>query len=174
MMTAMLQRHAHEAARKHQRDQAHIEKKRREMVAAHRAERTRLREAHATQLAEERRARAQQLTRGLRGLWDRITGKRRLMLAEHRRKDERTQQRLDAERQAVIDRQLDERRAFQSFVKRARARHAESIAELRADILAYDAGKNDPAALKERFRISIIEREKSGPHEHNELDHTPR
>ena len=128
-------------------------KKRKEMAAHHRQERTTLDELHADRTAKEHRARQQRFSKGLRGLWDRVTGKHRRLRDQNERETAEGLQRDRKERQALIDRQLEERQAIQVFVKRSRQRHTRTMTDLQREIAHYESmARNSPSSpLREQF-----------------------
>lgn len=128
-MQASLERHLEETKKRQHIKTKDLEKKREELAAQHRRERDELAGRQSEKLTMERRERQKQLARGLRGLWDRVSGKRERMIAEHKAEDEKTIRRDLKEREALIERQLEERRRLQLFIDRARDRHAPEMRE---------------------------------------------
>jgi hypothetical protein len=108
-----------------------------EMTHLHREARAKLEARQQVEWTEKMRERAARLPMGLRGLWHRITGK----YQEVRRQNEgealldRTRQ--AHERQALIEKQLDQRAVLQREFKDLRQRQAAQLLELRRDVGRY-------------------------------------
>lgn len=118
---------------------ASLEFRRAELVGRQREERKRLEAAQAARLMAETQARAARLPKGIKSIWHRITGQ----YAEIRRQNEReawqAHLRDQAERDALILEQRDERRALQLEIDEHRQREREEQLQLRADIARYEA-----------------------------------
>lgn len=145
-MTEMLERHIREreAALKAQEDAMAARK--RDIVLRQRQERAAFDKAQAERSANEARDRAQRFSKGLRGLWDRMTGKHAAIRRQNEREAAEGQTRDRGERDKLVFGQIDERRALHRDVKEERQRHDERVAELHQDIAAY-AGMKDHATL---------------------------
>jgi hypothetical protein len=105
-----------------------------EMRQRQRAERDALRQFHGKRNVRETNARAARLRRGLRGLWDWISGKHRRTRRENERDAYRGYLRDQAEKQRLVERQLSERRALQVELRAAKDAHSEDVAELHRDV----------------------------------------
>jgi hypothetical protein len=136
-MTAMLRRHTEDAQRGFDKQKAALAFKRAEIVERQRKERAELEHRQQLRWAKETAERAGRLTKGVRGLWDRLTGARGR--AEKRNEAEAWAclQRDRAEKDALIVRHLDERQAFHQQVRAARLAHAQDMAQLHRDIAGF-------------------------------------
>lgn len=119
-----------ETDQKKEQERVAFEQKRTELVRHQRAERDALKLALHQRQEAENRARQDRFRKGLKGLWDRLRG-------EHRRIDERNLQdaaqaavRDRAEKDALVFKQLDQRRAL----VKERAQEREAIKSVRRDL----------------------------------------
>ncbi len=117
-----LQRFASEAKSAFEAARLGFAEKRRNLVANQRVKRKALSDRQAARTETETVVRATRFRKGFKGLWDRVTG----CHAEIRRRNEaeaaQAKVRDEAEKQALIDRQLDERRALQHRITASRER----------------------------------------------------
>ena len=97
-----------------------MDAKRLAMVERHRADRKALQTAQDERWIEEVRNRAERFRQGLRGLWDRLTGKQAKLREENERDTARAAERDAREKQTLIERQLDERRRLQREIENIR------------------------------------------------------
>lgn len=126
-------RHIAEARRRHRDTMAPLEARRRAMTQAHRAERQRLAETQAQRRQAETLARSQRLNSGLRGLWDRVTGRHGQVQRRNRAEAQASLARDAARRQALIDAQLAARRRLQAEIQAVRDAQADLLRDLRTD-----------------------------------------
>lgn len=129
--------------------------KKRGLVARQRRERAVLWEKQTERWAEESRARAERFRKGLKGLWDRITGRNTRIRQHNEREAQEARRRDHAERQQLIDRQLTERRELQKQIVSLRARHEQQAAEFQSDLHADDLNrrpKEDPVRAENERR----------------------
>jgi hypothetical protein len=77
------------------------------------------------------------LPRGLRGLWDRITGRYQELRRENERAFDVLKKRQDDDQQRMIAAQLEERRLLQLRIDAARKRQAMQLLEMRADLARF-------------------------------------
>ena len=125
-----------------------IETKRIEMTKHHRAERQKQKEEQRTRWTAETAARQARLSKGLRGLLDRVTGRH----AEIKRQNEldawQAVQRDQRERDRLIFQQLDARRALSARKERLKDFSERTHRSLVRDLDQYDAIRS---ARQERF-----------------------
>lgn len=143
------QRHRSEAELQKRRDLAPVEKKRAELAASHRQERSRLDKSQQLRWQEESKSRAARVPTGVRGLWSRISGQHAIIQKQNEREAYEALQRDRAQRQAIIDGQLTERQKLQAQIKDVRDRHAALLRELRADQKQIKRTLEAPAVMKE-------------------------
>lgn len=120
-----------------QKNLAGLNERRLAMKAQHSKERSKLdtgQQARADQDAKERAAR---FRKGLRGLLDRVTGKRAALEKQNQMEAVWSLQRDREQRQALVFEQLKERQALQAQIKAERSRHAAFLRELHHDRTNY-------------------------------------
>lgn len=136
-MSAAFSRHIAEAKDQHCQAMQPLETRRQGMTQAHRAERQKLDDGQKRRWDAETLARSQRLNKGLRGLWDRLTGRhgetQRRNIAEAAAALQRDRQ----QRQALIDAQMADRRELQREIAAKRTEQAALLRELRADSAPY-------------------------------------
>ncbi len=132
-MTAAFKRHGREALFLKARALAPLERRRIEMTRRHRAERTKLDEGQKRRWIEEMRARSLRLNGGLKGLWQRLTGRYGRIRRQNEREAYAALQRDRDQRQAVVGVQHVERRELQKLIAAARGRHAGLLRDIRRD-----------------------------------------
>ena len=107
--------------------------KRRIMVANQRDERLWLKDMQALRWNEESRIRQSRLRGGLKGIWDWVTGRSAKIRAQNEEEWQAAMKRDQAERQALIDRQLAERRQLQRQLKEMEKRLDHELAALQSN-----------------------------------------
>jgi len=108
-----------------------------QMVQRHRHVRDQLKRQQEERWLAEERQRAARTPKGIRGLWGWITGRNRKFRKENEADIKRARERDRAEKQAVIQRQLDERRKLQRQIQAARAKQQEQMQALNRDLAHY-------------------------------------
>lgn len=113
-----------------------MDAKRLAMVERHRTARHDLQTKQDERWIGEARERSEQFRRGLRGLWDRLTGQH-AKLRQRNEEETATAAARDAdEKQKLIDLQMDERRQLQHEILAARRVHTHEVTRLYRDISA--------------------------------------
>ena len=107
------------------------------LVQRHRNDRIKLRETQEARWNAESLERAARIRKGLRGLWDRLTGRHRQMRDQNDQEVKAATSRDRSERQSLIDTQLLERRRLRREVKRSQRVHETERARLNQDIGYY-------------------------------------
>lgn len=126
---SMRQRHTGEVAQA----KAPLAKLKRE----HEAERDDLKTAQAARWEQETRDRAARFRKGLAGLWDTITGRKRSLREQNEREAADGLRRDRAERDKLVETQFEQRRPFQFDLDRTRKRHAEERQLLARELAAH-------------------------------------
>lgn len=111
--------------------------RREQMVQRQRGDRESLAREQAARRDEEMRARAARLPKGLGGLWSRITGKYTRIRRQNEYEALKAEARDRTEKDALIARQLEERRGLQATIQRMREQRAQEIGQLRQEIADY-------------------------------------
>lgn len=155
-MTARIGGYIREAEAAFKTRSATLATKKSQFMQRHRQERRQLKERQDARRTAETNRRAARLPRGWRGLWDRITGK----YARIRRENERaafTAYRRDlAQKQSLIDRQLQERQALQHNVRKTRQAHTKDMAQLHRDVAHYmRITARQPVEARNHFREAV-------------------
>lgn len=132
----------------------------RDLVGRQRRERAVLREKQAERWARESRMRAERFRKGLKGLWDRFTGRHVQARRQNEVEVRQAHLRDQAERQQQIERQLDERRALQNQIKAHRARLDRELARLQEDgnldVAERTGPRHDPSEKRHRRRALSV------------------
>lgn len=116
-----------------------LEDRRKALVANHQRDRAALAEGQKQRWNAESIARQQRFNRGLRGLLDFMTGKRKKLRAQNEREALETWHRDRAENDALIFAQLDQRRELQRRFDRLRNYKLDQSRELKRDIDQYES-----------------------------------
>lgn len=155
-MTPVLTRYMRDIEEGYQKRAQRHRLERTRMAEQHRSERQKLDEGQEKRWTSETAARAARMSRGFRGLWDRITGRYEGIKRQNEREAFQAWQRDRAQREALIAAQLDERKRLQERVLQVRKAHEQERAELEADIAAFLSGRSSAPEL-ERTRGPIPE-----------------
>ena len=132
-----------EAERDAKQRLAMVEFRRSEMVSRQQDERTKLSLAHEKRWSAETNQRAQQLPRGLSGIWHRVTGQFAKIKAQNEMETLLAWQRDRSEKDSLVFEQLKERQALQADIKKQRTIVHRELMLLRENI-ANPLGPEDP------------------------------
>ncbi len=143
-----------------------VEQRRVALISRHEGERAKLAKAHEARWLAESKSRAQQLPKGLSGIWHRLTGQYAKIKAQNEMETVLAWQRDRAEKDSLIFEQLKERQALQAEIKMQRAIVHRELMLLREDI-ASPTGPEGPA--RERSQ-TVKERERRRPRPGRRLD----
>lgn len=133
-MTARLQGFIDEAeARARQREQD-IERRKAALRERQRGEREKLKREQSTGQSHEAQGRAARFRKGVRGVWDWISGRTAKTRKQNEREAAEAARRDERERSEVISQQLEQRRALQRGVRELKAETARDAETLRMDI----------------------------------------
>ncbi len=149
-MTPAIRRHVEESRTRFLKRSATLGHCKMEMTHRHRDERRQLDARQRLQWEEENRARAARLPKGLRGLWTRLTGDYQKARAENEAEAARSRERLSREREALTDKQRDQRAALQAQFKELRREQAVQLRELRREVGRFLAFKRGQSHTPER------------------------
>ncbi|MEZ5367521.1 MAG: hypothetical protein R2748_35545, partial [Bryobacterales bacterium] len=136
-MTGTLQRFTQQAQEAQARRGEALNRKRQAMAQQHKAERQRLYEGQDARWQAETTRRAERLSKGLRGLWDRLTGRSRNVTRQNEMEALEAMRRDRAERDRMVEFQMAERQALQIEVRQDRQQHAAEAKRLYRDIARY-------------------------------------
>lgn len=113
-----------------------LDAKRLAMVGRHRAERSDLQTRQEERWIREAKQRSERFRKGLRGLWDRLTGQHATLRRQNEQETTAAAERDKEERQLLIDRQLEERQRLQREIKQARHVHLHEVTQLHREMSA--------------------------------------
>lgn len=133
-MTPAIRRHVEESRSRFRERSEKLANEKAAMTRAHRDARATLDDQHSRAWRIETQQRAERLPKGLRGLWHRLTGQYQQVRRANEGEAAQTRARHADERQALIDKQRDERAALQADFKTLRRAQADQLLALRADI----------------------------------------
>lgn len=103
----------------------------------HETEREELKAAQAARWERETRDRAARFRKGLAGLWDSITGRKRALQAQNERETTDGLRRDRVERDRLVESQFAQRRPYQFDLDRTRKRHADERQLLARELAAH-------------------------------------
>lgn len=132
------------------------------LVTHQRDERQFLLDMQAARWSEETRRRQARFRKGLKGLWDWVTGKRTAIKMQNEQEWEACRRRDELERQMLVDRQLIDRRSLHAQIKEHRERLDKELALLQVGQTAtrqVSVNLDDPApslAVRRHRRRSDI------------------
>ncbi|GMU68265.1 MAG: hypothetical protein AMXMBFR37_05980 [Steroidobacteraceae bacterium] len=158
-MSAMLKLHIEQAERANKLQSATLRFQYAQIKQQQQDERAKLRTMQEARWNTENAARAGRISRGFRGIWDRLTGK----YAEIKHQNEREAllgfYRDRAEKDELIFRQLEERERLQQRIRDEKKTQALGVERLHADIAAFGERKAamTPGALREKFQKATRE-----------------
>lgn len=132
-MSPTFERLISETKNKGEEERSHIETKRLEMVTQQRAERQTLLQEQQVRCQREAQERSDRINKGLRGLWDRLTGRHKRVLEANTTAAKEAEQRDNRERDAQIRKQMNDRRKLQTDIQAARDREKQTLADLLRD-----------------------------------------
>lgn len=152
-MTAMVQVHVSEIEGRQKEQTASLAQRLHDIRMRQRQARDDLRKVQEARQAAETKERSELFRRGVRGLWDRLTGKHSTIRRQNERETTLGWQRDQAETDALIFRQRDERQLMHGQIRQVRQTHAEQVVELHRDIAGFRQSEpREPSALKEIFQ----------------------
>lgn len=108
-----------------------------DLVQRHRAEREKLKSGQERRWNEETKDRAARLSRGLRGVWDRLTGKYGKLRKQNEREAMEALRRDRKQKDELIQAQLFERRKLQEQIRIAREAHTKATMRLHREVAHY-------------------------------------
>ena len=150
-MTKQLDGYVREVDAKYKRLDPSVEFKRERMVSRQRDERKDLSERHDKRWDKETTERAARLPKGMGGIWSRISGKYGKIKRQNEYEAWQSYVRDQAEKDAMIEKHLDERGELQKAITRMRKHREAGMSELRAEITAYLQMRRDDLPKLESF-----------------------
>ncbi|MEJ0003777.1 MAG: hypothetical protein WDN30_09745 [Pararobbsia sp.] len=125
-----------------------------QLVERQRKERADLAAVLEKRWAQESAQRASQLNKGMRGLWDRITGRHARQTNQNEQQALAAFQRDRREKDLQIERHLQERETFHMLAQQQKQAHAKEVEQLHRDIAAHQPQRSpaEVPKLQEHFR----------------------
>lgn len=152
LMNERLRTHARNLTAQSRQAMETLKAEKQKLTEKHRAEREKLQAHHEKRCVAETQTRAQRFSTGLRGIWERITGKYQETRRQNEREAHACRTRDQEQRQALIDRQLAERRILQGRMLRVRAEHQAAVQEIKRDAAHYREMRSpEPLSLTRDF-----------------------
>lgn len=130
-----------------------MEGKRMAMVERHRTARHDMQSKQDERRIREARERSERFRRGMRGLWDRLTGRHAKLRQQNEDETAAAAARDAQEKQVLINRQLDERRQLQREILAARRVHTSEIARLHREIRFLPKQRQEPDNATHPLRL---------------------
>ena len=168
-MTDKLKTYLNDVDAGYRRASPAVEMKRQEQIARHQKQRDET--TKRIQLREQREMaeRAARLPKGFSGIWSRLTGKLSQIKQDNEFEALRAWQRDRAEKDALVQRQLDERQRLQTAINKMREDRAREVAEIRKEIAAYIAMKRgDVPSLDAAHKAKELAKDKQGTRKRND------
>jgi hypothetical protein len=132
-------------------------------IQRQRDEREKLDQALEKRRNAENAARAARLSKGFRGIWDRLTGKYADLKRQNEREALLALRRDREEKDALIFRHIEERERFQQRVRDEKKTQALEIMQLHRDIAAFmERGPAKPPNVRDQFRRATEQRRDFG------------
>lgn len=171
-MTEALRRYVAEAEAAREKQAAALARQRSHLVEKQRQERDRLTVAHEQRWARETALRTSRLNKGMRGLWDRLTGRHARQTQDNEREALSALRRDRREKDSLIERHLEERQAFHMLASQQKQAHAQDVEQLHRDIAAFQQlGDKAPSSLQSRFNaLSHAQERATGKTQQRERD----
>ncbi|MEP4552723.1 MAG: hypothetical protein ABJZ82_02805, partial [Tateyamaria sp.] len=134
-------------------DLAPLHDKRRELALEHREERQRLKDGQEQRRVEETKARSIRLNKGLRGLFDRLTGAHKAVKKRNEMEAMEAARRDQRQRDLLTKEQMKERKSLQREIQKIRRKHLDERRLLAADIRqAFKPQRSSPQPERRRER----------------------
>lgn len=173
-MSETLRTYVTEAETARQKHKATLAMQRAALVQRQRKERAALATAQEQRQAMEAALRASRLSRGMRGLWDRITGRHAKQAKANEQEALTAWQRDRQQKDALIVRHLDERESLHLLARQQKQAHAKDMEQLHRDIAAYQQQDSKaPPDLRGHFRDNAGHARERAPERDRGLSREP-
>ncbi len=157
-MTKTLENHQTTVRTQLRKEAEPILRERLAMRQKHRDEREMMKQFLDKRKSDETKDRSQRLARGLLGVWHRLTGKYQKTRAENEMATKTCDKRDREQKQALIEKQLQERQKLQEQYKVIKAEHHSTLQNLREHVAHY---LNLGRTMAEKPKASEIQRSQS-------------
>lgn len=149
-MLPVLKTHFEEIRNDYTRRMAVVEKSRQAMVERHRNERARLKTIQQERALAEQAERSARFRRGMRGLWDRLTGHHAQTRRENEQQFNAANARDKDQQQTLRESQLGARRTLQTRILELREERRSELLMVREDAAHYRHMRDGDAPERER------------------------
>ena len=163
-VTQKVQTFIDEVQRQSEKRTATLALKKTQLRERQRSERTAQQWAQQERQNDEAKMRAGRFRRGLRGVWDWLSGKSRETKRRNERGAKLAMQRDRDERDALIQKQLEQRRSIQGEIIEARRARDEQIEDLRRDVPEMMKGQAARHVERQRYTDSRTQPDLSNGH----------
>ncbi len=151
-MTDMLRRHVKEVEDRQAAETAKLRAALRKTVERQRLERAELVRKQEQRWARETAERTQRLSKGLRSIWDRLTGRHQKVRRQNEREALLALYRDRNERDGLIVEHLEERQSLHVEIREQRRCHAREIEQLHQELARFqESGRSPSLRLREHF-----------------------
>lgn len=162
-MSAMLKAHIERAEQANKLRSAALRFQYTQTIQRQRDEREKLTQAIEKRWNADNAARAARLSKGFRGIWDRLTGKYADLKRQNEREALLALRRDREERDSLIFRHIEERARLQQRVRDEKKTHALEIQRLHQDVAALlERGPRNLPDVRDQFRRATRQREDLG------------
>lgn len=173
-MNETLRAYVSEAETARQKHKAALAMQRAQLVQRQRKERADLAATQEQRQAKETTLRASRLNRGIRGLWDRITGRHAKQAKTNEHDALAAFQRDRQEKDTLIVRHLEEREGLHLTAREQKQAHAKDMEQLHRDMAAYQQFHDKaPPDLQGHFRSSAGRSHERAPERDRGLSREP-
>ncbi len=162
-LTDHIQTYIGQVDAKHDQDMAPLAEERQRMKLAHRAERLSLKSKQRQREQEETRARNARMWKGLRGLWDRVSGNRLKVQRQNEKEAWDAAMRDQRQRDELVKAQMIERRKLQADIQKLRRKHIKDRQILTRDIAQAMRMSEQIERMQDQTRQQTRQREFLGP-----------
>jgi hypothetical protein len=160
-MTATVRQHIRTVELQLQKNKASFEFRKNELIQRQRHQREQLDKSQQARKEQEIKIRTQRFSSGMRGVWDRVTGKHARIQRQNEIETLQSFQRDRVEKEKLIFSHIDDRHVLHQQIKQMRNLHAEQIAELNRDIAGYeDLATRELPKMQEETREPKLEQQR--------------
>ncbi len=160
--TETLQRYIAKANNVYKRQADALDARRKQMVERQRKERAAMDAGQQRRWDREAAERSKRLNKGIRGLWDRLTGQHRKTIRQNELEALQCLRRDRREKDELIERHQDERQPLHQQAKELKQAHVRDVMELQRDIAGYlRLGTFERPEVREQFREASREPDKA-------------
>ena len=139
-----LNRYQNELAAKKREAIAQLKEQKTALVEKQKSQRLTLEQKHQTRAANETLERKARFRTGFKGVWDRLTGTHKKIRSENERQAALGLRRDASEKDALVFKQAEQRRAFSAGVQYQKQQYLQKRQSLKQEIRTYEAMKAPP------------------------------